>query len=143
MRKKRTTARPCQNSAPTGARYGRKIKGVPGGPKNDLVFRKNREIPLQMSPVRHRRASGVRDPPPDVTGSKLSAHPLPFRWPAVTPVPEKHDGPGTKPVPGPPAPPPAADTGSGDHNPPRFFLKTGRKISRPNSVVPEYFRSGP
>jgi len=49
-------------------RYCLKIKGVLQGPENDLFFLKIGEIPSQMPPVRHRRASGIQDPPVDITG---------------------------------------------------------------------------
>jgi hypothetical protein len=54
---------------PSGGRCGLKIKGVPSGPEIDLFFLKKKGYPpLQMSPVRHRRAPGIRDPPSRVKG---------------------------------------------------------------------------
>lgn len=49
-------------------RYGLKIKGFLQGPKTDLFFLKNRDIPSQMPHVRQWRGSGIRYPPVDVTG---------------------------------------------------------------------------
>ena len=71
MRKCAKTGQPAACSGirrPPDGRYGPKIKVFLQGPENGLFFLKNKGDPSHMSPVHHRRASGIQDPPVDITG---------------------------------------------------------------------------
>jgi hypothetical protein len=48
---------------PPDDRCGLKIRGFHQRPEKNVFFLKTREIPAQIPPVRHRRASEIQDPP--------------------------------------------------------------------------------